>query len=56
MYHHRPPVVLGTKISAATGAGTLAFTGLNTAHYLVAAATMIMLGIVLLHLVPRREE
>jgi hypothetical protein len=54
MYHH-DPVVLGTKITATAGAGGLAFTGLNTAHYLVAAATMIMLGIVLLHLVPRRE-
>lgn len=43
------------KISAAGGTGGLAFTGLNTAHYLVAAATLIMLGVVLLHLVPRKE-
>jgi hypothetical protein len=55
MYHHRP-VVLGTKISAAAGTGSLAFTGLNTAHYLVAAATLIMLGIVLLRIVPRPES
>jgi hypothetical protein len=54
MYHH-DPVVLGTKLTAAAGTGGLAFTGLNTAAYLVAAATLIMLGIVLLHLVPRRE-
>jgi hypothetical protein len=54
MYHH-DPVVLGTKITAAAGTGGLAFTGLNTAHYLVAAATLIMLGIVLLRIVPRRE-
>ena len=54
MYHHKP-VVLGVKVSAAAGTGGLAFTGLNTAHYIVAAATMIMLGVVLLHLVPRRE-
>jgi hypothetical protein len=54
MYHH-DPVVLGTKLTAGAGAGGLAFTGLNAAQYLVAAATMILLGIVLLHLVPRRE-
>lgn len=54
MYHH-DPVVLGTKISVAAGTGGLAFTGLNTAHYIVAAATLIMLGIVLLRIVPRHE-
>ena len=36
------------QVSAAAGTGGLAFTGLNTAHYLVAAATLIMLGVVLL--------
>ena len=55
MYHG--PHVLGTKIAAGTtAAGTLAFTGLNTAHYIVAAATLITLGFVLLRLVPRRES
>jgi hypothetical protein len=45
------------KISAAAGAPAgLAFTGLNVAHYLVAAATLIMLGVVLMHLVPKRES
>jgi hypothetical protein len=55
MYQHKP-VVLGVKLSAAAGTtGGLAFTGLNAAHYIVAAATLIMLGVVLLHVVPRRE-
>jgi hypothetical protein len=56
MYQHKP-VVLGVKLSAAAGAPAgLAFTGLNVAHYLVAAATLIMLGVVLMHLVPKRES
>ena len=56
MYQHKP-VVLGVKISAAAGAPAgLAFTGLNVAHYIVAAATLIMLGVVLLHVVPRKES
>jgi hypothetical protein len=45
------------KVSAAAGTtGGLAFTGLNVAHYLVAAATLIMLGVVLMHVIPRRES
>ena len=56
MYQHKP-AVLGVKISAAAGTPAgLAFTGLNVAHYLVAAATLIMLGVVMLHLVPKRES
>jgi len=56
MYQHKP-VVLGVKISAYAGTPAgLAFTGLNVAHYLVAAATLIMLGVVLMHLVPKRES
>jgi hypothetical protein len=45
------------KISAAAGAPAgLAFTGLSLAHYLVAAGTLVMLGVVLMHLVPRYES
>jgi hypothetical protein len=56
MYQHKP-VVLGVKLSAVAGTtGGLAFTGLDVAHYLVAAATLIMLGVVLMHLVPKRES
>jgi hypothetical protein len=53
------PTVLGTKVVAAsgtTGVATLAYTGLNVAHYLVAAATFVFLGMALLRLVPRKES
>jgi hypothetical protein len=53
------PTVLGTQFvagGATTGAATLAYTGLNTAHYLVAAATLVFFGLALLRLVPRRES
>lgn len=48
MYH--APIAGGI-----TGASTLAVTGLNTAHYLVAAATLVFFGLALLRMVPRRE-
>ncbi len=47
------------KISAATGAlatAGLAFTGPSLAHYLVAAGTAAMMGVVLMQLVPRHES
>jgi hypothetical protein len=50
------PSVLGSAAAAGTGAATLAYTGLNTAHYLVAAATLVFFGMALLRLVPRRES
>ncbi len=56
---YQQPTVIGTKLAAAggsTGAITLAHTGLNAAHYLVAAATLIFFGLALLRLVPRRES
>jgi hypothetical protein len=54
--YHKPPVVAGVKLTAAgAGTGGLAFTGLSLATFLVAVATLVMLGVVLLHLVPRRE-
>jgi hypothetical protein len=55
---YNQPSVLGTQFVAggATGAVTLAYTGLNTAHYLVAAATLVFFGLALLRLVPRRES
>lgn len=40
---------------SAGGCGTLAFTGLSALHYIVAAATLVMVGVVLLHLIPKRE-
>ncbi len=45
----------------ATGAGaassaTLAYTGMNTLFYAVAAFTLIMAGLALVRLVPRRER
>jgi hypothetical protein len=57
MYNH--PTVLGTKVAAAggtSGAATLAYTGFSTAHYLVAAATLVFFGLALLRLVPRHES
>jgi vancomycin permeability regulator SanA len=57
MYNH--PTVMGTKIAAAggtSGATTLAYTGFSTAHYLVAAATLVFFGLALLRLVPRHES
>jgi hypothetical protein len=50
------PSVLGSSAVAGTGAATLAFTGLNAAHYLVAAVTLVFFGMALLRLVPRRES
>lgn len=44
------------KVSAAGGAGgALAFTGVNTLGYLVAASVLIFAGLALLKLVPRHE-
>ena len=45
------------KVTTAAGAsgGTLAFTGLNTLGYLVAASVLIFAGLALVKLVPRRE-
>jgi hypothetical protein len=55
VYTHKP-VVAGVKLTAAgAGTGGLARTGLQAASVVVAAATLIMLGVVLLHLIPRRE-
>jgi hypothetical protein len=51
---YRPPTALLCKGGAATTCG-LAFTGLNVAAYIVGAATLIVLGVVLLHLIPKRE-
>ncbi len=56
---YQQPALIGTKVAAiggGTGATTLAYTGLNTAHYLVAAATLVFFGLALLRLVPRRES
>jgi len=53
------PTVLGTKfaaVGATTGGAALAYTGLNVAHYVVAAVTLVFLGVALLRLVPRRES
>ena len=37
------------------GGGTLAVTGLNSLHHLVAAVTLIFFGLAMLRLAPRRE-
>ncbi|HET7475003.1 MAG TPA: hypothetical protein VFJ97_03150 [Dermatophilaceae bacterium] len=45
------------KVTTAAGAsgGTLAFTGVNTVGYLVAASVLIFAGLALLKLIPRHE-
>ena len=53
--YHGPSLAISGPLTGA-GIGTLAYTGLNTAHYLVAAATLVFLGLALLRLVPRRES
>ena len=56
---YNSPSVLGTQFvagGATTGAATLAYTGLDTAHYLVAAVTLVFCGLALLRLIPRRES
>lgn len=55
------PSVLGIKLGTVgaagggTGVAALAYTGVNTLHFVVAAVTLIFLGTALLHLIPRRE-
>lgn len=46
------------KITAALGvpAGTLAYTGLNTAWYIVAGVTLVFAGVALIKLVPKRSR
>jgi hypothetical protein len=46
------------KIGTTAGAtgGTLAFTGLNTLGYVVAASVLVFAGLALLKLVPRRTS
>lgn len=51
---YQPPAWI-TTTGATTGTATLAITGLNAVHYLVAAATLVFFGLALLRLVPRRE-
>ena len=46
-----PAFLAGTS----TGAATLAYTGLNVAHGVVAAATLVFFGLAMLRLVPREE-
>jgi LPXTG-motif cell wall-anchored protein len=49
------PTVLGTKIGAAGGIATLPHTGaFGIAWYIVAGFTLVMAGIALLQLVPRK--
>ncbi len=54
---YNPPSIIGTggAVGGATG-GALAYTGFNTVAYVVAAATLVFLGMALLRLVPRRES
>ncbi|MGL4173911.1 MAG: hypothetical protein ACRCTR_07555 [Actinomycetota bacterium] len=50
------PTVLGSSAGGVAGVGTLAYTGLDSAYYVVAAATLVFLGCALLRLIPRRES
>lgn len=52
---YQPPIAVSAT-GAAGGATTLAVTGLDTAYYLVAAATLVFFGLALLRLIPRRES
>lgn len=56
---YNPPSIIGTGGVAGGvvggAGGTLAYTGFNTVGYVVAAATLVFLGMALLRLVPRRE-
>ena len=54
MYHGPSLAVTGPLTG--TGTTVLATTGLNTAHSLVAVATLVFFGLALLRLVPRRES
>lgn len=51
---YQPPFAVSAA-GTTTGAATLAYTGLNAAHWIVAAATLVFFGFALLRLVPRRE-
>jgi hypothetical protein len=55
--HTKEKLMYG-KITAALGvpAGALAYTGLNTAWYIVAGATLLFAGVALLKLVPKRSR
>jgi len=37
------------------GCATLAYTGLSVLHYIVAAFTLLVLGVALLHVIPKKE-
>lgn len=62
---YNPPSIIGTGgVAGGVGVGgvvggaggALAYTGFNTVGYVVAAATLVFLGMALLRLVPRRES
>ena len=42
--------------TGAAGSATLAYTGMNTLFYAVAAFTLVMAGLAVVRLVPRRER